>query len=116
MSPDVAHWVVRRAAADMILAAGGTLKRAASPDQADVPEAKSTAAGGACFAGVGRITGNIRGDRGRRWCWRSWRRLGRVWALLSGVRCHHSNSTLASGGVDVALHADVPSLTPLWTP
>jgi hypothetical protein len=47
LSLDVAHWVLRRAAAGMILAAGGTLNRTATPDQADVPEAKSAAAGAA---------------------------------------------------------------------
>lgn len=99
----------------MILAAGGTFDGAATPDQADIPEAKCTAAGAASVAREVLIANIFRGNW-RRWSGRCWRRLGRVATGLGGVGCHHGNTTLPSGGIDVALHADVPSLTPLRTP
>lgn len=100
----------------MVLAAGGTFDRTATPDQADVPETKRTATGAARCAGEVLIADIVRGNQGRRRRWRGWRRLGRVCALLGRVGCHHSNPALPSGGIDVPLHTDVTILAPLCTP
>lgn len=112
-SSDVADRVARRAAAGVILAAGGALDRAAAPDQADVPEAKRAAAGAARGAREVLVADIVRGSRR---CWRGWRRPGRVRALLRRVGRHHRDPALPSAGVDVPLHTDVTSLAPLRAP
>lgn len=96
----------------MVVAAGSRRKGTASPAKAVVTILEDTAACGVLGATVVFITNCLGFYRG----WRGWTGVWRVWTRLDGVRSHLCNSTLAARGVDIALHPDVPVLSPVWSP
>lgn len=101
-----------RAAAVVIVAACGTLERAAAPGVAVLAVLVDAAAGGALRAAVVAVA-----DGGRRG--RGWRRragVGWVLALLHGVGWLDGDATLAAGRLDVTLHPDVAGFTPALAP
>jgi hypothetical protein len=104
--PDVTDWVITRAAAVAIIAAGSTLEWAASPGVALLVPLVDAAAGLARGAAVGAVT-----DEG--WWWGGrWRR----WAsCLEGIGSLHGDATSACGFLGVTLHPDVAVFTPAGT-
>lgn len=110
---NVADGIVMRAAAVMVITAGGTLERAASPWKAIVCVLIDTAASVALRAGVIAITDSW--GLYRRW-WRG-ARVGGILAFLDRVRGLHCYTTFAGGSAcQIALHPDIPFLSPAWTP
>lgn len=104
---------VMRAAAVMVITAGGRLERAASPCKAIVCILIDTAASVALRTVVVVITDS--------WgLYRRWRRgagVGGVLAFLDRVRGLHCNTTFAGGSaIQIALHPDIPCLSPASTP
>lgn len=102
-----------RAAAVMVITAGGRLERAASPCKAVAFILIDTAASVALRTVEIVITDS--------WgLYRRWRRgagVGGVLAFLDRVRGLHCNTTFAgSSAIQIALHPDIPFLSPASTP
>lgn len=111
-SLDIANRVVMGAAAVVVFAAGGGLQGAASPGKAIATILIDTTAGGVRWASVVVVTnGWWTHRRGR-----GWTRVGWVLTILYGVRCFHGNTALTGGSVQVSLHPDVTSLSPVSPP
>lgn len=97
----------------MVVTAGGTLKRAATPWKAVISPLEKTAAGVALWTGEVIVTNCRRLNRRRR----RGTRVGRVLAFLDGIRGLHCDSTYASGSAfKITLHPDIAFLTPTGTP
>lgn len=112
-STNITDGIVMWAAAIVVITAGGSLKRAASPCKARVTILKDTAASVALRARVIIVT------HSRRLCWR-WRRrsgVGRILAFLYGIWGLHGNSTLARESAShITLHPNIASLSPATAP
>lgn len=109
---NIADGVLVRAAAVVIIAAGGALEWAAAPGVAVFAILVDAAAGGAIGASVVVVA-----DGGRRgWGRRSRAGVRGVLALLQRVGWLNGNAALATARLDVALHTDVAGLTPALAP
>ena len=110
---NVTNRILLWAAAGVIIAAGGCLKRTASPTKAVLTILIDTAACGWCRAGVVIITNWLGLHRGRR----RWARFWRVHTSLCRIRWLHCYSTLSCISTGhISLQPNVTVLTPVGTP
>lgn len=101
-----------RAAAWVVITAGGTLKRTASPRKAIPSKLIYAAASGACRTVVVTITNN---GWLHRWRWR-WSGIWGILAFLDRIGGLHCNPTLASTCGHITFHSDIPLLSPASSP
>ena len=109
---NIADRVVMRAAAVVVIAAGSSLERAASPCKAILSIIKDAATSAAIRAGKVIITHRWRFH----WRWRRWTGIGGVLAFLDRVRGFDCNSTFSSWAGNVSLHSDIAALPPALAP